>query len=549
MVMRFLPQPAARGSSRRADSLGDVLEVGPRDPAIHGAQPRTTRLRETNHGLLAGFLLLCSLCACGRPAQTETSATTADSEGATDPTGGSETGTSDTTTDTTGELEDPCDAAAGGEGAVWDPGQPDIHACQVRGLREYRAIIHLHSPHSHDACDGDPQPGGMFNETCLEDLRQALCTTRIDVAFLSDHPAHATEATIEEMALARGDDELVTDEQGRVVGNWVTCSNGHRVLLIPGVESGSMMPLGLHEHPPAGTYDSSSPETFAAAKAAGAVAWVAHTEGRSVDELATLGLDGIEFYQLHANLDPEIREEDLGLDPNGFLTDVLPFFYPADDTPPQPDLAALAFVRANEPSIEALESIGQQQRLGLSAGTDAHQNVFPAMAPDGERIDSYRRMIRWFNNRLRIDGELSVDAAKQALRSAHNHIVFESFGTPQDFDFIARRGEEIAEMGDEVTLGQGWTIEATLPRLDLRSPQSTAQPDIRGVVYRADAEGRSVIAEWDEGTVSHSITQPGVYRVEVMITPHHLTSYLGSSAALADQEIIWVYSAALFVRP
>ena len=78
------------------------------------------------------------------------------------------------------------------------------------------------------------------------------------------------------MALHRGDDELVKDGEGRVVGNWLNCANGHRALLIPGVESGSMMPLGLHAHPPAGTYGESSPESFAAAKAAGAALWVAH---------------------------------------------------------------------------------------------------------------------------------------------------------------------------------------------------------------------------------------------------------------------------------
>ena len=78
----------------------------------------------------------------------------------------------------------------------------------------------------------------------------------------------------------------------------------------------------------------SSPATFAAIRGLGGLAWVAHTEGRDVDELATLGLDGIELYQLHANLDPDIREQDLGLDPGGFLNDVFPFFFPAGGAPP-----------------------------------------------------------------------------------------------------------------------------------------------------------------------------------------------------------------------
>jgi hypothetical protein len=502
--------------------------------------------------LLFAPALACSGGATGSSASTTTStASDGSSSGtaaSTSTTGGETTG--DTTTATTGAPLDPCegDEIADGEVVAWDRGQPTIGGCEIRGVRDYRAIIHLHSPHSHDACDGEPQPGGVLDEDCLQDLRDALCTTRIDVAFLSDHPAHAEEATIEEMALHRGDDELVKDGEGRVVGNWLNCANGHRALLIPGVESGSMMPLGLHAHPPAGTYGESSPETFAAAKAAGAALWVAHTEGRDVDELATLGLDGIEFYQLHANLDPEIREEDLGLDANGFLADTLPFFYPVGDDAPQPDLASVAFVVPNEPSIVALETLGQGQRLTISAGTDAHQNVASTVITDGERVDSYRRMMRWFNNRLRIDGELSVASAKAALTGGRNHIVFESFGTPQGFDLYADAGGAITEMGAEVTLTPGLRIEATLPRLDRRSPQSTRAPAIRGVLYRADGDGRSVVAEWDEGALSQPVDAPGVYRVEVLMTPRHLDVHLGSSAALAEVEKPWIYSGAIFVR-
>jgi len=478
------------------------------------------------------------------------SMTTGSTSASTEASTGFESATESTTMGTTGEPVDPCEGSAvpPTEPIAWERGQPSIAGCEVRGVREHRAIIHLHSPHSHDACDGDPQPGGEFNEPCLADLRAALCVTRIDVAFLTDHPVHAFEATIEEMTLHRGDDELVVDDEGRVIGNWLVCEDGHRTLIIPGVESGSMMPLGLHEHPPEGTYGESSPESFAAAKASGAVAWVAHTEGRDVEELATLGLDGIEFYQLHANLDPEIREDDLWLDPDGFFTDVLPFFFPIDDDPPEPDLATASFVVPNEPSIIALETLGQAQRLTISAGTDAHQNVSSTKTPDGERVDSYRRMIRWFNNRLRIEGELTVASAKQALRDGRNHIAFESFGNPLGFDVYARDGEAITELGAEVSLTPGLTVEATLPRLDLRSPQGGVAPQIRGVLYRADGEGRKVLGEWDEGTFSQAIDAPGVYRVEVLITPRHLLPYLGSSAEFAEIERVWLYSGAIFVR-
>lgn len=475
-------------------------------------------------------------------ASTADAASTGASEAA--PTG---TGTTGDATTTGGEAA--CgDTAAPATPIAWDRGQPDIAGCAVRGLRDYRAIIHLHSHHSHDACDGDPQPGGVPDEACLQDLRDALCVTRIDVAFTTDHPVHAAEVPLEQLLLIRGDDEPVMGPEGTPIANWMHCPDGHRVLLLPGIESAEMMPLGLEAHV-IDAYGESSPASFKKIKDAGALAWVAHTEGRDVAELATLGLDGIELYQLHANLDPDIRKDDLGLDPGGFLAAVAPFFFGGVDDPPEPDLAPIAFLVPNEPSIVALEKLGQTLRLSVSAGTDAHQNVIASDAPDGERVDSYRRMIRWFNNRIRIDGPLTPASVKAALRAGHNHIVFESFGTPLGFDFHARGGDDITEMGAEVTHAPGLQIVAALPRLDPRSPQGATPPALEGRLYRATAEGRELLKTWTDGVLELEVPGPGVYRVEVWISPRHLEPYLGELAADYTGRVLpWIYSGAVFVR-
>lgn len=463
------------------------------------------------------------------------------------PTTGADTTGSTGEAPTTGEPVACGDTAPPDTAIAWDPGQPDISGCAVRGLRDYRAIIHVHSHHSHDACDGEPQPNGVPDEACLQHLRDALCVTRIDLAFTTDHPVHATEATIEEMLLIRGDDEPVIGPGGTPTANWIACANGHRVLVQAGVESGEMMPLGLEEHV-VDAYGVSSPASFQQIKDAGALAWVAHTESRDVAELATLALDGLEFYQLHANLDPEIREEFLGLDPSGFLTDAAPFFFNANPLP-VPDLAPLGFLVPNEPSIAALELIGQSQRLTISAGTDAHENVLPNEASDGERVDSYRRMIRWFNNRVRLAGPLTPTAAKAALRAGNNHIVFEVFGTPIGFDFHARAGEVFTEMGAEVQLSKGLTLVAALPRLDPRSPQSGETPGVEGRLYRATKDGRELVHSWTEGPFELAAPGPGVYRVEVWMTPRQLAPYLGDVAPnYVEKQVPWIYSGAIFVR-
>ena len=430
----------------------------------------------------------------------------------------------------------------------WPVSPPTLERSE-RNWREARAIIHLHSPHSHDACDGNPQPGGQLDEDCLSDLRWGLCLNRIDVAFLTDHPGHASDVDFEQLLLFRDGDELVTNATGAAVANRLHCEDGHEVLLMPGIESSRMMPLGLEEHVRE-AYSSGEAADFDAIREAGAVAWVAHTEGRDAEELASLGIEGIEIYQLHANIDPDLREERLGLDGAGAITQLAPFFFPLEENgePPHPDLAPLGFLVPNEPSILALEHIGQTQRIGVSGGTDAHQNVLSAEASDGERMDSYRRLIRWFNTRLRVVGELNPASARQALREARTWISFEIFGTPLGFDLRAEAGGQVFEIGAELPSSQDLVIRATLPSLDPRSARSETPPEIRGLLYRATSEGRELVGEWSEGELELSAPGPGVYRMEAWITPSHLTPYLGDRTDLADTHVPWLYSGALFVR-
>jgi hypothetical protein len=127
--------------------------------------------------------------------------------------------------------------------------------------------------------------------------------------------------------------------------------------------------------------------------------------------------------------------------------------------------------------------------------------------------------------------------------------VFESFGTPVGFDFHGE-GAEVVEMGAETSLAGGpITLRATLPTLDVRSPQGATAPGLRGVLIRAAGGTRETLKTWSEGQVEVEAPGPGVYRVEVWITPRHLVPYLGDSASYAEVEVPWIYSGALFVRP
>ena len=433
------------------------------------------------------------------------------------------------------------------EPGPWIREQPALDI-EVRGLRELRTITHLHSHWSHDACDGEPQPLGVPDEDCLQDLRDALCSNRIDIAFTSDHPGHADEADLRTLALLRGDDEAI--EFGRGWVNRMTCPSGHQTLIMPGIESGPMMPFAVQEHA-ADAWGTWGVDAFEDVRGrTEAAMWINHTEGRDVAELATLRPHGIELYQLHANLDPNIRREDLGLEPLAYLGQMGPFFFAESNgltDPPQPDLGIIGFLEPNEPSVLALETLGQDQRIGVSGGTDAHQNVLPVDAGDGERIDSYRRMTRWFHTRVRVGGD-GPEEAVAALKEARSWVVFEAFGTPAGFDFHAE-DEDITEMGGELPWSEALVLHVAPPTLDPRSPRGHDAPGVRTVVYRATPE-RTVLDEW-EGSEARdlAVPGPGVYRVEVHITPRHLRPYLGEVAdEFTQKEVPWIQSGAIFVR-
>src|SRR5687768_16796753 len=116
-----------------------------------------------------------------------------------------------------------------------------------------RGIIHLHSPFSHDACDGDGYVDGVLDEACLADLGAA---------------------------------------------SRITCDDGHQVLWTVGGEN-ELMPIMLDQHI-VGDYNGSDAATADAMRAAGGTVWIPHTEIRTVEAVAAVAPSGIEVYQLHA---------------------------------------------------------------------------------------------------------------------------------------------------------------------------------------------------------------------------------------------------------
>ncbi len=392
-----------------------------------------------------------------------------------------------------------------------------------------RGIIHLHSPFSHDACDGDPMPDGVPREDCLADLRAGLCADAIDFAFLTDHPAQAAYQPYADLMLNRDDDE---DVDG--IAKRLHCDTGTTTLWMPGIED-ELMPIGLDRHVTEDAaendriYNNVDQETFDAEIAAGGLVLQAHTEGKDLATLLerqAMGLAGVEMFNLHAMVDPTKREEDLGLDPYDWLTAISPWVTGTTDA--EPDLVFLGFYQAQDVSLERWDALSAVSPTVGTAGTDAHQNALPSPMRDGERVDSYRRMMRWFSNVALVDADTPA-AYQEAIAAGRLFVAFEALGTPSGWD--VHYGD--LEMAGTAPVGDALVVSC--PTLSADSPQMGEAPEISVTVYRDGVA-------WHEGCGTLPVTEAGVYRAVATITPHHLRTFLDTEADALIVPYPWLYS-------
>jgi hypothetical protein len=477
----------------------------------------------------------------GDPGSTSSSSAVVDSSGAATTTGDT-TQASSGSDSTTGDppVEEP-----------WEPGTvyPTPEGPNARGLLDRRGAIHTHSVYSHDACDGMPVDArGNIDAVCLDDLRRGICQTQHDFVMLTDHNERFSDTAFPDVLLydpARGD--VLVERDAAPVASWAGCEPDTEIrptLIMAGTESGTM-PVGLEHHAPGGaaTYGEVSPAAIEELKAAGAVVLVAHTEEWEVAELVDLPLDGFEMYNLHANLEANVAA---GL---VLLTQILT----GDPDFPHSDLVLFPIWQEDPRYQERWGSVlASGVRRVTTMGTDAHRNTFPQELPDGERIDSFRRMLLWFSNHLLVqpadDGSWDDAALKDALRAGRLYGVFEYMGYAEGFDAVIEAGGDVHELGAEVSLADGPELVVQRPRVQNLDPAVTP-PAITVHVLRAIDGGFEEVASDGTDELHYAPDAPGAYRVEVRITPLHLVDYLGSYADDADVPRTWIYANPFYVLP
>lgn len=408
-----------------------------------------------------------------------------------------------------------------------------------------RATIHFHTPLSHDACDGEGWVDGVLDEACLDDMRRALCQTRQDVVFATDHDDFHADTAFPEVFLMRDGDEVVLDRDGVQIGSAIPCEDGHRPVLVTGEEN-EIMALALRHHPDAASpeelhdlYDRADLATADAMRAAGGVVVIPHAEHWTADDIEAIRPTGMELYNFHANVDREIREQFLGLPADDAIAAAL--IYALDQGHPEPDLTLTAFLQENGADLRLFDTLhARGVRIAGVLGNDVHQNSFPGLQSDGERGDSYRRLLRWMSNYFLVT-ERSPEGVLEALAAGRLYASFDALGTPEGFDFRAE--DECTgrvEMGGTATLDCAPVLRLAVPAVQGLDP-SLPDPVIRAVILRVDGETREEVATGSAGEVVFAPEQAGVFRAVVSITPEHYRPYYNGADEAYVHEFPWIY--------
>jgi hypothetical protein len=528
--------------------------------------------------------------------------------------GADATDTADTSsTDTPDTLEAPDasdaletdtrdDATDVGSDADTGPAGPPTAA--ELGFTEVRLIAHLHSAYSHDACDNQGlDADGNPNATCVQRMKRALCTERIGLAFMTDHPSFMREQPFGELLYADlvaappGDDRLLLGEDG--VTPWgvrFACDVGEggpdgRVTLLVGFEGTHTMPLGIRRHldPISLTSVSFTEDTDPAdlraltteVRSAGGHVAIAHSEESDISAQRLIDHDvaAMELYNFHANF-----KEVLGTGLATALIRLEDFLDPVASLP-DPNLTALVMLDIFP--VEALRKwreVAAHRPITAFAGSDVHENVSfepackdtdacdglaetypnlvdylkiggPIWQADGQRLDGYSRIFRWVQNRVLVAPGVDPNVpqnVENAFFAGAAYSVFEVLGEPRGVSLVALGANDSRfDLGASAPLTAGMTLWARSP--DLPQPTRFARwtdgtlAKIESVLWRLDPAGPVEVLRWSEpGTwKSLPITTPGVYHLEVWLTPLHLASELGPAAPLAETAYRWVETNAI----
>ena len=164
-------------------------------------------------------------------------------------------------------------------------------------------------------------------------------------------------------------------------------------------------------------------------------------------------------------------------------------------------------------------------RVVAVGGSDAHA-MHASLGPINRVVFPYLYHFHTVNTHLLLDQNLSGDIEKDkgaiynALRNGHAFIGYDLPYPTRGFRFSAAGSSGNATMGDEIELGEGITLQITLPR------------SAECILIR---DGQPLKKWKNRTTCSFAVRQPGVYRIESYLP------YLGLRRG-------WIFSNPIYIR-
>ena len=456
----------------------------------------------------------------------------------------------------------------------WQRDLPKYFSSESNRQEWARTIIHLHSVYSWDACDKTSLTKGRIDEPCLLRLRTALCRNHIDVAFLSEHFAKMGSTDFNSALNIRDGDTPIWRD-GKIIESIQHCPDAHQAHLFPGVET-SLMPIGLLRHPDPirGSmqiaYSEASEAGVENLRNAGALVALSHLETKPLTIIRKIQPELLEIYNLHANVtsilrqflwpwtknpghwEPAVARPQPACDPCPgkwqSVQDVLRYTQFMLNPFVEPDLLFLLLVRENEDNLTKWAQISLERHTTAFAGTDAHEGIPAILMRDGDRVDAYRRVMRWFSNFVQVDGSFEREAILTALKAGRVFVAFEILGTPDGFRFDAESDDRRYRMGDSISRQSNRPVSFFFKLPKITGIESTSRSPERILrLLRATENGWQEVARSTDADLRYETTDAGAYRAEIRMKPTHLKPYLFGVEYLV-RDLPWIYTNPIYVK-
>lgn len=316
------------------------------------------------------------------------------------------------------------------------------------GYQDFKGVIHCHSQYSHDS-EGSP-----------EEIIRAARRTGMQFLIMTDHPSP--------QAISLG------------LKGWY-----EGILFLVGVELSqggkrsprgdwSILALDIHESI---EQDQPTQPLIAEIQRQGGLAFVGHIE--SVKRWDFVGYDGLEVYNVHADLDEESR----------FLLALRGLFLP-------PHLFFSTNVDRPSGNLARWDELTRKSKVVAIAGNDAHANV--KLLKVAGTVGTYEQMFKIVSTHI-LAPRLDRESLKDALRKGHAYISMDLFGDGTGFTFRAQDGSRQAIMGDEIVWSSGLRLQVYSPGQGRIKLFQSGQ-----LVHQVDGQ-----------RLDYPVPGPGVYRVEV----------------------------------